>query len=75
MARSVFTVYSLQLIVPEVERDQFGPAAQAENRRPLQAVVGQIQMLQVTQGLRDGDKQTKRSRVSGGGTIILTEKQ
>lgn len=66
MARTAFTVYSLQLIVPEVERHQFGPAAQAENRRPLQAVVGQVQILQVTQGLRDGDKQTKSSRVSGG---------
>lgn len=56
LARSVFTVYSLQLIVPEVECDQFAPSAQAERWRPLQAVVGQVQVLQLTQGLRDSDK-------------------
>lgn len=51
LAHLVFTVYSLQLIVPEVERDQFGPGAQAELWRPLQAIVGQDQGLQLTQGL------------------------
>lgn len=65
LAHSVFTVYSLQLIVPEVEHDQFGPGAQAQNGRPLQAVVGQVQGLELTQGLQDSDKQEKRSRARG----------
>ncbi len=47
------TVYGLQFIVPEVECDEFGPGTQAQRWRPLQAVVAQVQVLQLTQGLRD----------------------
>lgn len=50
------TVYCLQLIVPQVERDQLGLGAQAQRWRPLQAVVSQVQVLQFAQGLRDGEK-------------------
>lgn len=51
-----FTVYSLQFIIPEVECEEFGPGAQAERWRPLQAVVAQVQVLQFTQGLRDSNE-------------------
>lgn len=50
------TVYRLQLIVPQVERDQLGLGAQAQRWRPLQAVVAQVQVLQFAKGLRDGGK-------------------
>lgn len=56
------TVDSLQLIIPEVQCEQFGSGAQAQRWRPLQAVVAQVQVLQVTQGLR---VLRHRSRTSG----------
>lgn len=37
-----FTVYRLQFIVPEVESEEFGPSAQAQRWRPLQAVITQV---------------------------------
>lgn len=52
------TVYRLQFVVPEVEREQLGPGTQTQRWRPLQAVVAQIQVLQLAQGLRK--TQTKR---------------
>lgn len=56
------TVDRLQFIIPEVQCEQFGSGAQAQRWRPLQAVVAQIQVLQVTQGLR---VLRHRSRTSG----------
>lgn len=54
------TVYRLQLIVPQVERDQLGLGTQAQRWRPLQAVVTQVQVLQFAQGLRDGGGERER---------------
>lgn len=50
------TVYGLQLIIPEAECEELGPGAQAERWRPLQAVVAQVQVLQLSQGLGDQNK-------------------
>lgn len=50
------TVYGLQFIIPEAEREELGPGAQAECWRPLQAVVAQVQVLQLGQRLADKNK-------------------
>ena len=50
-----FTVYGLQFVIPEVECEEFGPGTQAQRWRPLQAVVAQVQVFQLTQGLRDSN--------------------
>lgn len=71
----VFTVYSLQLIVSQVERDQFAPSAQAERWRPLQAVVGQVQVLQLTQGLRESDGKSSGVKGKKLKDTILTKKK
>lgn len=52
------TVYRLQFIIPEVERDQLGLGTQTERWRPLQAVVAQVQVLQFAQRLTGGNKGT-----------------
>lgn len=71
----VFTVYSLQLIVSQVERDQFAPSAPAERWRPLQAVVGQVQVLQLTQGLRESDGKSSGVKEKKPKNTILTTKK
>lgn len=70
----VFTVYSLQLIVSQVERDQFAPSAEAERWRPLQAVVGQVQVLQLTQGLRESDEKSSGAKEKKLKNTILSKK-
>jgi len=60
-----FTVDGLQFIVPEDEREEFGPGTRAQRRRPLQAVVAQVQVFQLTQGLRR-KKSNEETRLSPG---------
>lgn len=59
------TVDGLQLVVPEDECEEFGPAAQAQRWRPLQAVVAQVQMLQFSQRLSKWDERGKDREKTG----------
>lgn len=60
------TVNSLQFIIPECEREEFGPGTQAKRWRPLQAVVAQVQVLQLTQGLRCNEEIRHRQKQNKG---------
>ena len=63
------TIDGFQLVIPEDESEEFGPGGEAQHRCPLEAVIAQVQMLQLTGGLcgkrgRPG-KQREREREGG----------
>lgn len=54
------TVDGFQFVVPEDECDQLGPSTHTERWRPLQAVVAQVQVFQLSQSLGESENKVKQ---------------